>query len=110
MWTIAMRLGWVVLVLAVVLPANAADKVYWTADEPHKIQRANLDGSNVEDVIAAGVGNPHGVALDLSRGKIYWTDDATDKIQRANLDGSDIQDLVTTGLHTPYTGRTRVRT
>ena len=76
-------------------------KMYWTNSGAQKIQRANLDGSNVEDLITTGLGTPEGIALDVGRGKMYWTDIITDKIQRANLDGSYVEDLITTGLDLP---------
>ena len=69
-------------------------KMYWTDWRADKIQRANLDGSNVQDIVE-GLPFPNGIALDVSNGKIYWTDLGSDKIQRANLDGSNLQDLVT---------------
>ncbi len=79
-------------------------KMYWTDGFRDKIQRANLDGSNVEDLITRreGLSGPYGIALDVGRGKMYWTDNGTDKIQRANLDGSNVEDLITTGLSRPY--------
>ena len=67
----------------------------------NKIQRANLDGSNVEDLITTGLYGLRGIALDVERGKMYWTDWGTTKIQRANLDGSNVEDLITAGLTTP---------
>ena len=78
--------------------------MYWTDYGFNKIQRANLDGSNVEDLIATGqgMGSPYDIALDGAHGKMYWTDGGTDKIQRANLDGSNREDLVTTGLSNPF--------
>ena len=69
-----------------------------TGQGTDKIQRANLDGSNVQDLITQGLIGPRGIALDVAGGKMYWTDNDTDKIQRANLDGSNVQDLVTRGL------------
>ena len=39
-----------------------------------KIQRANLDGSNVEDLITTGLERPFGIALDTS-GPINDSDD-----------------------------------
>lgn len=49
-------------------------KMYWTDAGTDKIQRANLDGSAVEDLImiyssgpAAGGGKRRGLALDLGR-------------------------------------------
>ena len=66
-----------------------------------KIQRANLDGSNVEDLVTRGLEHPDGIALDVVSGKMYWMDWDTDKIQRANLDGSNVEDLITRGLDGP---------
>ena len=74
--------------------------IYWTDRLTDKIQRANLDGTNIEDLVT-GLSDPEGIALDMSNGKMYWTDWSTDKIQRANLDGTNIEDLVTTGLSAP---------
>ena len=83
-------------------------KMYWTDASTAKIQRANLDGSNVEDLITTGwftlknrLRAPVGIALDVERGKMYWTYKDTKKIQRANLDGSNVEDLITTGLREP---------
>ena len=75
--------------------------MYWTDSGTDKIQRANLDGSNIEDLVTQGLSYPAGIALDVEGGKMYWTDSGTDKIQRANLDGSNIEDLVTQGLRGP---------
>ena len=75
--------------------------MYYIDAGTDKIQRANLDGSNVRDIVTTGLHTPTGITVDLTGGKLYWTDAGTDKIQRANLDGSHIEDIVTTGLHTP---------
>jgi len=75
-------------------------KMYWTDQGTDKIQRANMDGSGVEDLVTTGLNRPQGIALDVTGGKMYWTDRGTDKIQRANLDGSETEDLVI-GLNTP---------
>ena len=80
----------------------AASKLYWSDWGTDKIQRADLDGSNVEDLVTgAGLDGPDGLSLDLAGGKIYWADAGTNKIQRADLDGSNVEDLVT-GLGIPY--------
>ena len=65
------------------------------------IQRVNLDGTNVEDLITTGLRTPYRIALDIVGGKMYWTDWDAFKIQRANLDGSNVQDLLT-GLYFPH--------
>ena len=71
-------------------------KIYWTDAGMDKIQCANLDGSNVQDLVTRSnhLGDPYGIALDAAGGKVYWTDEETDKIQCANLDGSNVQDLI----------------
>ena len=72
-------------------------RMYWTDVGTFKIQRSNLDGSQVEDLVTTGLDYPRGLALDVAGGKMYWVDVGTFKIQRANLDGSQVEDLVTTG-------------
>ena len=76
----------------------AEGKMYWVDRWTAKIQRADLDGSQVEDLVTTGLEEPTDLALDVAGGKMYWTDRLTDKIKRANLDGSQIEDLVT-GLY-----------
>ena len=75
----------------------AVGKVYWaerTSDSTGRIQRANLNGSNVE-LVRALTSVPHGLALDTTNGKLYLTN-AWGKVQRMNLNGSDYQaDLIT---------------
>ena len=83
-------------------PTPTGDQMYWTDASADKIQRANLDGSNVHDLVT-GLSFPRGLAVDVTGSKMYWTDASADKIQRANLDGSNIEDLVT-GLDAPLNG------
>lgn len=70
-------------------------KLYWTDWVTKKIQRANFDGSEVEDLITTGLGLPEGIALDTENEKMYWVDSGTNKIMRANLDGTIVEALVT---------------
>ena len=81
----------------------SAEKMYWTTSEPSRIQRANLDGSAVEDLITTGLLNPWAIALDVASGKMYWTDIGVPNIQRADLDGSNVEQLaVGTASTIPY--------
>ncbi len=82
-----------------------AGKMYWTLNHPpYKIQRANLDGSVVEDLVTTGLLSPYDIALDPSSGKMYWTDWGAARIQRANLDGTNVEDLVATGSNSRPAG------
>ena len=78
-------------------------KIYWTDAGAAKIQRADLDGTNIEGLIATGLTSPRGLDLDLTAEKMYWIDNGTNpkKIQRADLDGTNIEDLVSNGLTNP---------
>ena len=78
------------------LSQAAESKIYWTDAGTDKIQCANLDGSNIQDLIRtpARLGDPHGIAVDVDGGKIYWTEEWADEIGCANLDGSNLQDLI----------------
>ena len=79
---------------------SSMPELYWTDAGRDKIQRANLDGSNIEDLVFTrddGRDGPVGLALDVANGKMYWTEWEDDKIRRANLDGSNIEDLITSG-------------
>ena len=73
-------------------------KMYWTDWDnfTDRIQRANLDGSNIETLIPTGSGLlvPDGIALDVANRKMYWTDYGTDSIQRANFNGSNVETLI----------------
>ena len=75
-------------------------KMYWADRQGHRIQRANLDGTQVETLIselgALGLGEPTALELDLDGGKMYWIDGHFNKIQRANLDGTQVEDLRST--------------
>ena len=77
-------------------------KIYWTeetSDRTGKIQRANLDGTNVElvkDLTSA----PRGIAVDNVNGKIYLAN-SYGKVQRLNLNGSNFQPNLITGLESP---------
>lgn len=74
-------------------------RVYWTREQG-TIQRASLDGDNVEVLFAPEVRKPHAIVLDIAGKRMYWTDSTAGSINRADLDGSDTEVLVT-GLASP---------
>ena len=79
----------------------AAGKIYWTDFVLDVVRRADLDGSNIEDLYVVGANlNPGGIALDLAEGKIYWgqavsTSPHVGKIMRMNLNGTSPEDVIT---------------
>jgi DNA-binding beta-propeller fold protein YncE len=80
-------------------------KVYFVdnGDSIDAVLRADLDGSNLENLNIAGIDAPIEIALDPIGRKIYWSDigdysgDGVPPpvIRRANLDGSDAEDVIT---------------
>lgn len=64
------------------------DKLYWSDGGAGKIQRSDLDGSNVEDILT-GLPGPGDLAIDPYAGKIYFASGLG--IQRANLDGTGLE-------------------
>ncbi len=90
---------WIVFILVTILLTTVVHglsygqgsaKIYWT--ESDKIRRANLDGSNVEDILTE-LESPRDIALDIRNRKMDWVTYNFDhsKIYRANLDGSNIE-------------------
>lgn len=76
---------------------KSAGKMYWTDQLSSKIQRANLDGTNIEDLVKPNipsVSSPLGMALDLVNKQMYWTDRGTNFVRKANLDGTNIQTVI----------------
>jgi hypothetical protein len=82
---------------------SSAGKMYWTEVSDGtgvgKIRRSNLDGSNVENVLA---GLPYlvDIALDDSAGKMYWTESYD--VKCANLDGSNAHSVYSSSSNAPY--------
>ena len=74
----------------------ASGKVYWTektGDTTGKIHRANLDGSEVEEVKSFSANVPLSIAVDSNGNKLYWTN-SRGKIQRSNLNGQSVKALL----------------
>ncbi|GJL62425.1 MAG: hypothetical protein NPIRA04_10790 [Nitrospirales bacterium] len=73
-------------------------KMYWgetgAPSDPssHRIRRANVDGSEVENLLTQRSATD--IALDLDQDKIYWIDQDRDNIGRANLNGTAVEILV----------------
>ena len=78
---------------------DGTPKIYWTDWNGGKIQRANLDGTGIEDLVT-GLKGSDSIVLDLGAKKMYWSATEAGKIQRANLDGTGVEDLIS-GLSWP---------
>ena len=85
------------------LAVDAANgKLYWieqASDNAWKIQRANLNGSNVQRVKALSDAS-HSLAIDAGARKLYWVN-TRGSIQRIDLNGQNFQPNFITGLQSP---------
>ena len=81
--------------------SDLAGIMFWTDFGTDQIQRADLVGENVQNLVTSGLSTPWGIALDLAAEKMYWTDKTNAKIQRADLDGGRVEGLIKTGLTFP---------
>ena len=87
----------------IVVNVTRLASIYWVDRPEGKIQRADLSGNNVEDIVT-GLDDP--VAIAIAGDEIYWTDNGpaapnTGKIQRLDLNSGNVEDLVT-GLSFPF--------
>ena len=75
--------------------------MYWVnGRRKPTIERADLDGSNRNTVIAH-VTSPTGLTLDYSLGLIFWVDIKNQVIECAYLDGTNRR-IVASGLPKPF--------
>ena len=77
--------------VAVNAPAQQIVWVEYGNSNQDRVMRANLDGSNVQQLIngsTAGLIQPRNVVLDLTAGHMYVSDVWGNKVARTNLDGT----------------------
>ena len=98
----------------IILLDSDRGQIYWTNPGTQTIQRADLDGQNVEPFFDLGqlhlTESLAGVALDLDGGKIYWADAGpehwsvlgTGTIHRADLDGQNREVLFDPIVRRPH--------
>lgn len=78
-------------VVAVFSSSAVAQKIYWTETTSRLVRRSNIDGSEIETLIA-GLNWPTGIVIDTSTETMYFA--SGDGIFRANLDGREMVRLV----------------
>lgn len=109
-WNLSAIIALVLVVCIQNTAIAAAKKIYWS--EWGFISRANLDGSNVEDVIK-GLDYAQDISLDFQNNTIFWIEEdiakykdvvvGYNKIMRANSDGTKTEEIFG-GYHLPPEG------
>uniref|UniRef100_A0AAR2KHS0 EGF-like domain-containing protein n=1 Tax=Pygocentrus nattereri TaxID=42514 RepID=A0AAR2KHS0_PYGNA len=80
---------------------HSKELVFWSDVTLDRIMKANLNGSNVEEVVSTGLESPGGLAIDWIHDKLYWTDSGTSRIEVANLDGTHRKVLIWQSMEKP---------
>ncbi|XP_014091454.2 low-density lipoprotein receptor-related protein 4 [Bactrocera oleae] len=77
--------------------------VFWSDWGPNpKIERAYMDGSQRQVIIANGVTWPNGLTIDYPSRKIYWADAKQHAIESSNFDGTERVKILSTHLPHPF--------
>jgi hypothetical protein len=71
-------------------------RIFYSEPDNKKIFSANLDGSDLKELIYinSGLASIKGIDIDPINNKLYWANTGQGKIQRANLDGTGIEDII----------------
>ncbi len=83
---------------------SLASGIYFVDLGTNKVQRSDINGSGLEDLVTSGINNPFGIAVDRIEEKMYWADNGNDTIKKADLDGNNIETIIdsSSGLVTPF--------
>lgn len=84
--------------------------VFWTdwgSDEElsvagPRIERAFMDGSERQAIVAEGLFWPNGLTVDYSAERIYWADAKHHVIESSSLEGTERRKILSTGLPHPF--------
>jgi dipeptidyl aminopeptidase/acylaminoacyl peptidase len=74
---------------------DRSNKIYWTDRELKKTFRANLDGTDVEELMSDGLVYPYAIQIDPIADKLFVEDHGAGTIFRSNLNGSEREEFVT---------------
>ena len=97
----------VVIPLLDIKEANAIDfnvhdmQIYWTDLTLKSINRAYLNGSNMEHLITVDLAYPDGLAVDWIAKNLFWTDSKLQRIEVSRLNGQHRKMLVWMDLWEP---------
>ena len=78
--------------------------MYWTDwGAIPKIERAGMDGSARQTIVAGNLVWPNGLTIDLATDRLYWVDAKLDNIEKSDLNGGNRQRIASSAadIH-PY--------
>jgi len=78
------------------------EQVYWSDITGQTIKSAKLNGSMVQEFIAADAKSAEGLTVDWVNRKIYWTDSGLKRVMAADLsNGSHVITIANSSLNNP---------
>ena len=95
-----MRRAFLGCILCLAPLAADGGKLYWVDRNAGKVQRSNLDGSEIETLVEVDSNNLRGIAIDVADDKLYFADNSANTISKATLDGDGVAAIVS-GLGFP---------
>jgi len=66
--------------------------MYWTETTP-RIQRANLNGTDIEELVNGSLGMPLVLTLNPSAGRMYWADGEKGHFMSSDMDGQNSKEM-----------------
>ena len=96
-----------VIPLVGVKGANSLDfnvqemQIYWTDTSLGSINRAFLNGTQIEHLIVVDLPLPEGLAVDWIAKNLYWTDSKHQRLEVARLNGQHRKSLIWRDLWDP---------
>nr|CAE54584.1 epidermal growth factor precursor [Suberites domuncula] len=79
-------------------------QIFWTNIDDQVIRVANLDGSNVTDLVTDRLGFPADLSVDWINDKLYWTDRSFRRIEEYDLTTGYRRTVIHTGSGSLPTG------
>ena len=76
-------------------------QIYWTDTSLKSINRAFLNGSQIERLVVVDLPHPDGLAVDWIAKNLYWTDSKHQRIEVARLNGQHRKMLIWRDLWKP---------
>jgi low density lipoprotein receptor-related protein 5/6 len=77
------------------------NRIYWADTTLKSINRAFMNGSQLEHIVEFGLEYPEGMAVDWVAHNIYWADTGTSRIEMTRLDGSSRKVLIWKNIENP---------
>jgi hypothetical protein len=81
--------------------APTTGRLFWTAGDPPKLYRSNLNGSDLRVLTCEGIEQPKWLTVSEELGFVYWTEPEAGEVRRIGIDGGPVETVIG-GLVEPF--------